>query len=93
VLRAGWDPRGFVKMFAMLEQVEKAAGGRPIPFLSDHPPTPERLAAMKRELTKVTIPPNAKTDSVGFHACKKAIPYLPEPPKPHKKQPEEQPQP
>ena len=32
LLRAGWDPRGFVKMFAMLDKVEKASGGRRITF-------------------------------------------------------------
>jgi predicted Zn-dependent protease len=92
VLRAGWDPHGFVKMFAMLEKVEKASGGASIPFLSDHPPTPERLAAMKREITRVTIPSDARTDSMSFHACKGAIHFLPEPPKPHKRQAEEKPQ-
>jgi predicted Zn-dependent protease len=84
MLRAGWDPHGFVKMFAMLEKLEKSSGGIPIPFLSDHPPTPARLAAMQRELKAVTIPADARTDSVTFHACKGAIRFLPEPPKPHK---------
>jgi len=84
LLRAGWDPRGFVKMFAMLDKVEKASGGRRITFLSDHPPTPERLAAVRRESHLVTIPPNAKTDSFGFHAAKTALHMLPDPPKPHK---------
>jgi predicted Zn-dependent protease len=86
MLRAGWDPHGFVKMFAMLEKVEKASGGVNIPFLSDHPPTPARLAAMQRELKVVRIPADAKTDSVSFHACKGAIHFLPDPPKQKKPQ-------
>jgi len=85
--RAGWDPHGFVKMFAMLDRIEKASGGRRIPLLSDHPPTPERLAAMKHELTLVAISPNAKTDSLSFHTAKAAAHLLPEPPKKPKPQP------
>ncbi len=83
-LRAGWDPHGFVKEFELIDRLEKASGGTPIPFLSDHPPTPQRLAAMKHEITLVTIPPDAKTDSMGFHACKAAMKFLPPPPKPKK---------
>jgi predicted Zn-dependent protease len=88
MLRAGWNPNGFVKMFAMLDTVEKQNGGAPPVFLSDHPATPERLAAMQRELTVVTIPPDAKTDSFAFHAAKAALHFLPDPPKPRKPEPE-----
>jgi predicted Zn-dependent protease len=84
MLRAGWDPHGFIKLFALLEKVEKAAGGAPIPFLSDHPATPARLAAIQRELRSVRIPAGAKTDSMSFHACKAAMRLLPDPPKPKK---------
>ena len=85
MLRAGWDPHGFIKLFALLEKVEKAAGGSTVPFLSDHPPTPERLAAVQHELTQVKIPSGAKTDSLSFHAAKTALRLLPDPPKQHKK--------
>jgi beta-barrel assembly-enhancing protease len=80
MLRAGWDPHGFVKLFELLERVEKAAGGTPVPFLSDHPPTPARMAAIQKELHSVSIPSDAKTDSVSFHACKAAMRFLPAPP-------------
>ena len=85
MLRAGWDPRGFVKLFGLLEDVEKKAGGRSIPFLSDHPPTPERMTAVKRELGQVTIPKDAKADSLSFHAAKTALRLLPDSPKQKKK--------
>ena len=87
MLRAGWDPHGFVKMFQMLEKVEQASGGASIPFLSDHPPTPQRLAAVERELRAVTIPSDAKTDSMAFHACKAAMHTLPAPQKRRKPEP------
>lgn len=87
MLRAGWDPHGFAKMFAMLEKLEKSSGGINIPFLSDHPPTPERLAAVKRELTQVKIASDARSDSFSFHAAKAAAHRLPPPPPKAKPQP------
>lgn len=88
MLRAGWDPHGFIKLFNMLEKIEREAGGAPPRFLSDHPPTPERRAAIERELREVSIPSNAKTDSMSFHAMKAALRFLPAPPKPQKTQPD-----
>ena len=82
MLRAGWDPNGFLKLFAQLDMLEKAQGGTPIPLLSDHPPTPEREEAIRNELKLVTVPAGAATDSVKFQVFKSAMKLLPEPPKP-----------
>lgn len=82
MLRAGWNPNGFLKLFAQLDALEKAQGGTPIPFLSDHPQTPERKEAIQRELRLVTIPAGAVTDSIKFQVFKSAMKLLPEPPKP-----------
>jgi predicted Zn-dependent protease len=84
MLRAGWDPNGFLKLFAQLDALEKSQAGTPIPFLSDHPPTPEREEAIRRELKQVSIPAGAVTDSVKFQVFKSAMGLLPEPPKPAK---------
>ncbi len=81
MLRAGWDPNGFLKLFAHLEALEKSSGNAPIPFLSDHPPTPERAEAIRRELTLVTVPAAAASDSMKFQIFKSAMGLLPEPPK------------
>jgi predicted Zn-dependent protease len=81
MLRAGWDPHGFLELFARLDEQEKSTGETPNPFLSDHPPTAERAAAIRRELKLVTIPANAETDSVKFQVFKTAMGLLPEPPK------------
>ena len=82
MLRAGWDPNGFLKLFARLDTLEKSQTGTPIPFLSDHPPTPEREAAIQRELKLVNVPAGAVTDSLKFQLFKTAMGLLPEPPQP-----------
>ena len=80
VLRAGWDPHGFLNLFAHLDKLEKSSGEMTLPFLSDHPPTPERRAAMQRELKLVTVAADASTDSIKFQVFKTAMELLPEPP-------------
>ena len=42
--KAGYNPRGAVKMFQMFETIEKDQPDRMERFLMSHPPTPERLA-------------------------------------------------
>jgi predicted Zn-dependent protease len=81
MMRAGWDPNGFLKLFARLDALEKSQAGTPIPFLSDHPPTPGRAEAIRHELTLVSVPAGAATDSVKFQVFKSAMGLLPEPPK------------
>jgi len=82
MLRAGWDPDGFLKLFAQMDALEKSPAGTPIQFLSDHPPTPEREEAIRSELKLVSVPTNAVSDSVKFQVFKSAMKLLPEPPKP-----------
>jgi predicted Zn-dependent protease len=82
MLRAGWNPNGFLKLFAQLDTLEQAQGGTPIPLLSDHPPTPEREEAIRNELKLVSVPAGAIKDSVKFQVFKSAMKLLPEPPKP-----------
>jgi predicted Zn-dependent protease len=81
MMRAGWNPNGFLKLFAHLDVLEKSQAGTSIPFLSDHPPTPEREEAIRRELKLVSVPASAATDSVKFQVFKSAMQLLPEPPK------------
>jgi predicted Zn-dependent protease len=84
MMRAGWDPNGFLKLFAHMDALEKSSSGTPIPFLSDHPPTPEREDAIRNELKLVSVQAGAATDSVKFQVFKSAMQLLPEPPKPAK---------
>lgn len=88
VLRAGWDPHGFVKMFAALEALEKINDGRSVAILSGHPPTPERLKAIQHEIARVSIPEDARTDSVEFRVCKATLRRLPKPAKIREIQPQ-----
>jgi predicted Zn-dependent protease len=81
MLRAGWDPHGYLALFDHLNALEKSSNGIRIPFLSDHPPTPERAEAIRHELEGVTVPSGAATDSVKFQVFKTAMGLLPEPPK------------
>jgi len=81
MLRAGWDPNGFLKLFAHLEELERSSGGTPPAFLSDHPPTPERAEAIRQELKVVTVPGGAASNSMKFQVFKSAMGLLPEPPK------------
>jgi predicted Zn-dependent protease len=81
MLRAGWDPNGFLKLFAHIDELEKASGGTTIPFLSDHPPTPERAEAIRNELTQVTVPSGAASNSMKFQVFKSALGLLPQPPR------------
>ena len=81
MLRAGWDPKGFLELFAHLDELEKSLGKSPNPFLSDHPPTEEREAAIRKELKLVTVPAGAASDTVKFQIFKSAMGLLPEPPK------------
>jgi len=82
MLRAVWDPNGFLKLFAHMDTLEKSQSGTPIPFLADHPPTPEREEAIRNELKLVSVPAGAATDSMKFQVFKSAMQLLPEPPKP-----------
>ncbi len=82
MLRAGYDPHGFEKLFAQFEEMERTSRTHTNPYLSSHPPTPQREAAIRRELAEVRVPATAKTDSLTFHVFKAALNALPEPPKP-----------
>jgi predicted Zn-dependent protease len=79
MLRAGWDPHGFLELFARFDELEKASGRAPVPFLSNHPPTQERIAAIRRELAQVKVPVGAATDSMKFQLFKSAMAILPPP--------------
>ncbi len=48
--KAGYNPRGAVKMFLMFQSIEKDSPSRMERFLMSHPPTAERLAYAQKRL-------------------------------------------
>jgi len=79
MLRAGWNPNGFLKLFADLGNLNNSPAGAVSTFLSSHPLTPERADAIRRELAGVHIPSAAITDSVRYQQFKSAMGRLPNP--------------
>ncbi|MGA8941095.1 MAG: M48 family metallopeptidase [Acidobacteriaceae bacterium] len=51
--RAGYDPQGMVTIFEKLAAMEKRKPGAISKAFSDHPATPERIAAVEREIATI----------------------------------------
>jgi predicted Zn-dependent protease len=82
MVRAGYQPSGFLGLFELLVSMERKAGSEPIPWLSDHPPSADRADRIRREMLLVKAPDGAQEDTFAFHAFQMAMNLLPEPPKP-----------
>ena len=54
--KAGYDPSAMLSFFEKLQAKEKARPGTMSSLFTDHPPTSDRIAAIKREIE--TILPN-----------------------------------
>jgi predicted Zn-dependent protease len=80
MLRAGYDPSAFLKLFDKFEALESQQASAPPPFLMDHPPTPDRADRIRHELTQVKVPANAREDTLSFHAFRTAMGLLSKPP-------------
>ena len=81
-VRAGWEPNGFLSLFETFAKLEKQSSSIPMPLLRDHPPAEDRAQAIQRELSHITVAPDATRDSLSFHAFQLSMKLLPEPPKP-----------
>lgn len=51
--RAGYDPQGMVSIFEKLDALEKHKPGAISKAFSDHPATPERIAAVEHEIATI----------------------------------------
>ncbi len=51
--RAGYDPQGMVTIFEKLSALEKHKPGAVSKAFSDHPATPERIAAVEKEIATI----------------------------------------
>jgi predicted Zn-dependent protease len=54
--KTGYDPSAMLSFFEKLQAKEKAKPGTMSSLFTDHPPTPDRIAAVKKEIE--TILPN-----------------------------------
>lgn len=63
LIRSGYDPHGIVSMFETLR--EQSGGGSSIQFLSSHPATAERLANVRADIARHTLPPGLRSDDGG----------------------------
>jgi len=82
MVRAGYQPAGFLGLFELLVEMEKKAGSTPIPWLSDHPASADRAERIRREMQLVRVDQGAQEDTIAFHAFQIAMNLLPAPPKP-----------
>lgn len=51
--KAGYDPNAFVSFFEKVEALEKKQPGTVPKIFSDHPPTPERVEAIQKEIATI----------------------------------------
>lgn len=82
MVRAGYQPAGFLSLFELLSAMERKSGSIPIPWLSDHPPSADRAERIRREMQQVRVDQGAQEDTIAFHAFQIAMNLLPAPPKP-----------
>ena len=69
--RAGYNPRGAIKMFRMFDALEAKDPSRMERFLMSHPPTAERLAYAQQRFGQY-----AETDETGSEAALRREPFL-----------------
>ena len=69
--KAGYDPNSFVMFFEKIEADEKKQPGTIPKVFADHPPTPDRIAAIQKEIATILPPRNQYiVDTSEFDAVK-----------------------
>ena len=71
---AGIDPEGIATFFEKLLDVQKDKPSRLAQMFSTHPPTDERVTAVRSQIAKLPRKSNLKKDSQRFHQIKKRLP-------------------
>jgi predicted Zn-dependent protease len=51
--KAGYDPNAFVSFFEKVEAIEKKQPGTIPKIFSDHPPTPDRVESIQKEIATI----------------------------------------
>jgi predicted Zn-dependent protease len=71
---AGIDPEGMATFFEKLLKLQKGRPSKLKQLFSTHPPTTERIAAVRSHIAKLPRKSNLKKDSSRFHQIKKRLP-------------------
>ncbi len=71
---AGVDPEGMATFFEKLLKLQKGKPSKLEQMFSTHPPTVERIAAVRSRIAKLPRKSNLKRDSQRFHQIKKRLP-------------------
>ena len=71
---AGVDPEGMATFFEKLLKLQKGKPSKLEQMFSTHPPTTERITAVRSEIVKLPRKSNLKKDSQRFHQIKKRLP-------------------
>ena len=71
---AGMDPEGIATFFEKLLDLQGNKPSRLAQLFSTHPPTDERVTAVRSQIAKLPRKSNLKKDSTRFHQIKKRLP-------------------
>ncbi len=71
---AGIDPEGMATFFEKLLNLQKGRPSKLQQLFSTHPPTAQRIAAVRAQIAKLPRKTNLKKDSQRFHQIKKRLP-------------------
>ena len=78
---AGIDPEGMATFFEKLRRLQKSKPSKLQQMFASHPPTAERVTAVRSQIARLPRKSNLKKDSRRFHQIKKRLPPAPETPK------------
>ena len=71
---AGIDPEGMATFFEKLRKLQKSKPSKLAQMFATHPPTAERIAAVRSQIARLPRKSNLKKDSQRFHQIKKRLP-------------------
>ena len=74
---AGIDPEGMATFFEKLLKLQQGKPSRLAQMFSTHPPTTQRIAAVRSQIARLPRKSNLKKDSARFHQIKKRLPPPP----------------
>ena len=70
MVRAGYDPRGMIRIFERLERIGGAKGPQ---FLSDHPNPDKRAERIQKEISQIGAPTNPLPSSAEYIAARNRL--------------------